>query len=273
MAAERDAGPMELGQAAIAQPQRAADPRRQACRVERSKASGQPRPAGPGADGGRHRPTVLPAQRRNRHLTGLHRLRHSTHRTSAILAASDIHSAYLLCITPEVSLVRGRIADRRFASRPAHRHGAARPQGPGPRGLRRDLDLAQPAARLPHRAGPRRGPHGRGHRRQPLPRLRGRDRRQLDRPRASPGRGRDQGTGRRADPLQRVRLLPADLSRGLPPPGRAHADRGRRRGPTSATPGRRSSRPRSSWPATRPTARTSWRSWARSTAGRTAPCR
>jgi 4-aminobutyrate aminotransferase len=43
-----------------------------------------------------------------------------------------------------------------------------------------------------------------------------------------------------------------------------------RAGSISATPGPRSSRPRSSWPATRPIARTSWRSSARSTAGRTA---
>ena len=51
-----------------------------------------------------------------------------------------------------------------------------------------DVDLPQPAPRLPDRAGPRRGPDGRGHRRQPLPRLRGRHRRQLDRPRAPAGR-------------------------------------------------------------------------------------
>ena len=72
-----------------------------------------------------------------------------------------------------------------------------------------------------------RGPGRRGHRRQPLPRLRRRDRGQLDRPQPSAGRRRDQGAGRRAHPLLRVGLLPADLPGGLPAPGRAHADQGR----------------------------------------------
>ena len=49
--------------------------------------------------------------------------------------------------------------------------------------------------------------------------------------------------------------------------------KGGRAGRISATPGRRSSRPRSSWPATRRTVRTSWPSSARSTAGPTAPSR
>ena len=74
---------------------------------------------------------------------------------------------------------------RRRSPRPAHRHRAARPQGPGARRLRRDVDLAEPAAGLPDRAGPRRGPDRRGHRRQPVPRLRGGHRGQLDRPRPS----------------------------------------------------------------------------------------
>ena len=47
---------------------------------------------------------------------------------------------------------------------------------------------------------------------------------QLDRPLAPAGRGRDQGAGRRADPLLRVRLLPADLPRGLPRAGAHRAD-------------------------------------------------
>ena len=59
-------------------------------------------------------------------------------------------------------------------------------------------------AGLPDRAGPRRGPDGRGHRRQPLPRLRGRDRGQLDRPRPSAGRRGDQGAGRRAASTSRA---------------------------------------------------------------------
>ena len=77
-------------------------------------------------------------------------------------------------VRPEVPLVLGRVAARRRPARPAHRHRAARPQGPRARRVRRDLDVAEPAARLPDRAGPRRGPDRRGHRRQPVPRLRGR---------------------------------------------------------------------------------------------------
>ena len=45
------------------------------------------------------------------------------------------------------------------------------------------MDVTQPAACLSDRAGPRRGPADRGHRRQPVPRLRRRHRGQLDRPR------------------------------------------------------------------------------------------
>ncbi len=139
-----------------------------------------------------------------------------------------IHCAYSLCTaTHEVDLVHGTVAHRRHPARPRHRHAAAGPEGQGARGVRRGLDIAQPAARLPDRAGPRGGPHDRGHRRQPVPRLRGRHRRHLDRPLASAGRGRDQGAGRGADPLQRERLLPADLPRGLPAPGRALPDQGR----------------------------------------------
>ena len=66
------------------------------------------------------------------------------------------------------------------------------------------------------------GPDGRGHRRQPVPRLRGRDRGQLDRPLASGRRGAHPAPGRGAHPFQRLGLLPADLSRGLP---RARPDR------------------------------------------------
>ena len=78
----------------------------------------------------------------------------------------------------------------------------------------------------------------RGHRRQPLPRLRRRHRGQLDRPRPSAGRRRDQGAGGRADPLLGVatstcRSTPRSASelagsRRSPAAGR---------GPTSATPG------------------------------------
>ena len=150
--------------------------------------------------------------------------RHSPDRGRSAILRLDIHSAYSLCIQsqPEVSLVAAssRIAGDRPG--PAHRHRAPRAQGPRPRRVRRDVDLAEPSAGVPDRPGPWRRPDGRGHRRQPLPRLRGRHRGQLDRPFASPGRGGDQGTGRRADPLQRSRLLPADLPRGLPG---ARADR------------------------------------------------
>ena len=84
----------------------------------------------------------------------------------------------------------------------------------------------------------------------------------LDRPLAPAGRGRDQGAGRRADPLLRVRLLPADLS-----PRSAASSRDSRRstagsGPISATPAPRSSRRRSSWRATRRSGHT----WSRSSA-------
>ena len=92
-------------------------------------------------------------------------------------------------------------------------------------------------------------------------------------PLASAGRGRDQGAGRRAHPLQRERLLPADLPRGLQrnwPGSRRSRDAS---APTSATRAPRSSRPRSSWPATPPIGRTSSPSWARSTGGPTAPSR
>ena len=49
-------------------------------------------------------------------------------------------------------LVVGHVADRRRSAGPAHRHGAARPEGSRPRRVRRDLDVAEPAARLPDRA-------------------------------------------------------------------------------------------------------------------------
>ena len=124
-------------------------------------------------------------------------------------------SRYPHCILVMHSKQRCTLSSARRASPapagPAPRHGAPRAQGASPRRVRRDVDVAEPAAGLPDRAGPRRGSDGRGHRRQPLPRLRRRHRGQLDRSRASAGRGRDQGAGRRADPLLRVGLLPADL--------------------------------------------------------------
>ena len=84
--------------------------------------------------------------------------------------------------TSEVSLVVGLVArSPEVRPVPHHRHRAARAEGPRPRRVRRGMDLAEPAARLPDRAGPRRGPDGRGHRRQPLPRLRRRHRGQLHR--------------------------------------------------------------------------------------------
>ena len=199
--------------------------------------------------------------------------------SARLYSAANIQSAYSLC-----SSARHHDRQRCPLSSAASRLAGDRPvphivtELPGPKArahvaFDEDLDLAEPAPRLPDRAGPRRGPDGRGHRRQPLPRLRRRHRRQLDRPRAPAGRRRDQGAGRRAHPLLGVRLLPADLRRGLPAPRRDRADRPARRGRTSATPARRSSRPRSSSPATPPSARTSSRSSARSTAGPTARSR
>ena len=89
----------------------------------------------------------------------------------------------------------------------------------------------------------------------------------------SAGRRGDQGAGGRAHPFLGVGLLPADLSAGLPRARADRADLGPRRAPTSATPGPRSSRPRSSSPASRPSGRTSWRSSAPSTDGPTARSR
>ena len=98
------------------------------------------------------------------------------HRASARLYSAP---RYPLCILvmhskPEVHLVVGRVAHRRRPAGPAHRHRAPRAEGASPRRVRRDLDVAEPAAGLPDRAGPGRRPDRRGHRRQPVPRLRGR---------------------------------------------------------------------------------------------------
>ncbi len=46
----------------------------------------------------------------------------------------------------------------RGAARPGHRHRATRSQGAGARRVRRVVDVAEPAACLPDRAGPRGGP-------------------------------------------------------------------------------------------------------------------
>ena len=143
-------------------------------------------------------------------------------------ALSTVHSPYAL--SPEVQLVVGRVADRRRTARPGYRHRDPRTQGEGARRLRRDVDLAEPAARLSDRARARRGPDRRGHRRQPVPRLRGRHRGQLDRPFPSPGGRRDQGAGRRAHPFLGLGLLPADLPGGLSRAGPAGADVGSRPG-------------------------------------------
>ena len=85
---------------------------------------------------------------------------------------------------------------------------------------------------------------------------------------------RDQGAGRRPDPLQRQRLLPADLRRGLPADRRDHADR-RRPGPGVPRQLRRGGRRGvdQARPATRRSGRTSSRSSAPSTAGPTARSR
>ena len=89
---------------------------------------------------------------------------------------------------------------------------------PGPKArehVKFDEEWTSPSlpARLPDRAGPRPGHGDRGHRRQPVPRLRGGHRRQLDRPRPPARHRRDQGAGDRADPLLGVGLLPPDLRR------------------------------------------------------------
>ena len=215
-----------------------------------------------------------PSSVRARHPTGLSRRRHSAARGLGYTRAaiSSLHTRYALqhqrcTLSSGTSRIAG---DRPVPHIVTELPG---PQGAGPRRVRRDLDVAQPAARLPDRPGPGRRPDGRGHRRQPLPRLRGRHRGQLDRPLASAGRRGDQGAGRRADPLL---ARPTSTCRSTP--RSAASSRGSRRsragpGPTSATPGPRSSRRRSSSPATRPSGRTSWPSWARSTAGPTARSR
>ena len=89
---------------------------------------------------------------------------------------------------------RPRDDPARGAHRPAHRHRAARPQGPGARRVRPRLDAPEPAARLPDRPRARRRLRGRGHRRQRVPRLRRRHRRQLDRPQPPRRRRRDPAT-------------------------------------------------------------------------------
>ena len=77
----------------------------------------------------------------------------------------------------------------------------------------------------------------RGHRRQPVPRLRRRHRRQLDRPRPPARRRRDQGAGRELLHYSRLRLLPADLRRGLPASSRGSRRSRGRPGRSSATRG------------------------------------
>ena len=157
------------------------------------------------------------------------------------------------------------VVERGPPARPGapHRHRAARAEGARAHRLRRAPHLAQPAARLPDRAGARRRAGRRGHRRQRLPRLRGRHRRHLDRPRP-PRRDRgDHAPGGRPDPLQRLRLLPAHLRAGGGRARRASRRSAGRRASSWATRAPRRSRPPSSWRATTPAASTSSPSWAR----------
>ena len=198
---------------------------------------------------------------------------HSTDIRSAILAPpiSTMHTRYAL--SAEVHLAVGLVAHRRGPARTAHRHRASRAEGARARRVRRDMDLAQPAACVPYRPGPWRRADRRGHRRQPVPRLRRRDRGEFDRPFAPAGRRRDQGAGRRAHPFLRVRLLPADLSRGLPRAGAHRPDPWASACVPRELRARRSSRRRSSSPGSPRSGRTSSPSWAPSTAGPTAPSR
>ena len=169
----------------------------------------------------------------DRHPTGLLARRQTAGSppARALLSSAGISSLHTPYAFAEVPLVV-RPSARRRSARAGSRHRDPGPEGPRPRRVRRDLDVAEPAARLPDRARPRRGPDDRGHRRQPVPRLRRRHRGQLDRPRPSRGRRRDQGAGRRADPLLRVATStcrstprPAASSRALTPiaGGRARA--------------------------------------------------
>ncbi len=228
---QRDRRPASLHDAPLPEPQRAGHVHEQARRVGTLDQAEGPRPTRRLSSRRGHRWTVRRADEVGSPPTGLCRVLHPP--GPRRYTPPDIQSAYSLCIDvpssdPEVPRVPGPARHNPCgrSPRPAHRHRAARPAGPCPRRVRRDVDLAQPAARLPDRAGSRGGPRRRGHRRQPVPRFRGRDRGHLDRSLAPAGRGRDQGTGRRADPLLGLRLLPADLSRGLP---RARAPRPDRR--------------------------------------------
>ena len=117
--------------------------------------------------------------------------------------------------------------------RPRSRRATSRtssPSCPAPRPGRTSSSTmrgrAQPAARVPDRPRPRPRLRRRGHRRQRVPRLRRRHRRQLDRPQPPRRRGRDPAPGRRAPALQRQRLLPADLRPGRRRAGADRADVG-----------------------------------------------
>ncbi len=194
-------------------------------------------------------------------------------------ATSDRLYRYPACIDPMHS--RGRhvtltdraltIAARHAPSAPVLVDGDPRAQGARPCRVRPGGHLPQPATGVPAGARPRRGLRHRGHRWQPVPGLLGGYRGQLHGPRPSGRRGGDPAAGRRAHPLQRVRLLPAHLRPAVRPARGHRADVRAASGRTSATPAPRWWRRPSSSPSTPPIGRTWWRSWAASTAARMAP--
>ena len=238
-----------------------------ASRATRSSTDGQPRPD--------HRRT---ATRRDASLPTRPGARRTVPGGAAVRlysTLSTLHNLYASTARAprrrQTSRRSPREHDAPGASRAEHRDGAAGPEGPRPHRVRPRLDQPQPAAGLPDRPRARRGLRGRGHRRQRLPRLRRRHRGELHRPRPPAGERGDREAGGRADPLQRLGLLPADLRprRRAARPDRP--DAAGRTASSSATPGPRRWRPRSSWPATTPAGPTSSPSWAPSTGGRWAP--
>ena len=158
------------------------------------------------------------------------------------------------------------------ADRAAHPDRAARTEGPcthrARRGRREPLADAGVPARRRVRIRARRD----GRRRQPLPRLRGRDRRLLDRALPSEGGAGHQGSGGPPHPYRRDRLLRAALPGVHGAPRRASLRSARRRASSSPTRAPRPSRAPSSSPDTTPIGPGSSPSRAGSTAARWARC-
>ncbi len=105
-----------------------------------------------------------------------------------------------------------------------HRDPAAGPQGAGAHRVRPRLDESEPAARLPDRPRARPRLRDRGHRRQRVPRLRRRHRRQLDRSQPPRRRRRDPAPGRGA-----LSTSPRATSTCRSTPRRPRSSRGSRR--------------------------------------------